>query len=1722
MVFTSENWSIAQQLHITPVPNQVAEDQKTYILDCVVVSSDPNYNGPNVEIPRAIGVIVEDDDQAGFVVSTALIAVTESQPARYNITMLSQPIDSNVMISVQVSGGQFSVSPSFLSFGDGNWSLPQEIEVQAEAYMWGASMDQWSTNVTHTVLTSEHSYGSTSIPDAIVYVQPREGCSVDDVTLALVGPGPADSVVAGQQATFDINLTDSSGRTCVNSPDLIAVHITLQDPFDHPPEDIETHNSPAIRIHSNGVLTVIYRVNAFTAYNLEFYKGASTGNLWPATDFPGDNPRVLHTVERPPPQAVAFFTNRLDRIAINFDEPVYGIADHEQNCGVWFTPTSSEMLGTGARCVWNSPQLMMIDLGIGTTLRVGSALAFEQFMVRSYNSLFLDAPVTVSRADSPRSPTAVLIAPVRQGSCGILLVDATASYTGRPQHLEFLWSISPTGVNSAIDAAIRDANDANSPRVNVDGAQLSTGAEGTYNVGVQVTDSHGNTSYTYQTIQLDPRPIPAVTIMGPKRITAHASESLSFRGTVSYEGCTQFPTDLSWQLLSNGVEYTTSSALSAIGQHVSIPKHSLHPGVYEITFIATSTSSELQMQRSNYDTLHLEVVQSELESVIAGPRIVQHEVHADNVGEDVIIDGRRSFDPDMPPCCSFDAEAAVDCSTVCTELGYIWTCTVDGEECDGIVPPDPHSAQWIVLDSLQRGNDYIFGLTVFDISDPRRRSQPSTQIVSIVNDNRFAISCVTTPTITDKVDASNHLIFTAAVGAEDTVDQWEWNLISENMLPFPVSVQWMIQDSSSNGHMLILRRNVLEPGHAYTFRVQAVSGGIMHGTHDTVIEVNAGPQNKFDALTISPENGRSLSTVFSFDAGLHWLDDDLPIRFAFGYDMNGVHMLTSASAVHTAHSYLPHGHPSANYVLHVVCIAYDNLGTSTQSDSAVARVTRPATTVVGLSSLVDDRLAEAVSAQDVELLLQTILATGYALNDLELEGTDASKIALRHLAVNALYEAEGFLPGSRPFVQRLSTCVAEIVTPGITAETIDKSLRILARSYAMSFTTSGRRLQSGQRGFGDTFDLATAQTVLAASNSLYDAIRHEDNHTFVVEAKIALTSLVLEAASSSKLNDPPVVDPFVWSGDFYSISAAKRTTDPQTGAVTVTKDDFGVTVQPMDRTGGLMLSEVIVCAMVWADNPYQFLQTQNLVSPVLTIGVLSVPHSDVYTWRINLTIANVEPLPLHDHPLSSYALVKWDTVSAEWTQGGVLIPTTAATNMLSFAVSSYERSGDFAVQAQIPCTGAFSACESDCSNKTYRVDYPGSGGGVDCDYADGYQDFCLPGEGSCPPNINCLGNWTACEANCVPAVFEVMTFASGTGRACEFEHNSTRPCNHGDGACLNQACLGAFTSCDASCTKSYLIQQGKLGIGAQCPYADGHEEPCQDGDCKTFTIRLNEEEQDNVILVVAIILGSSCLLLGIGLFFCVRNRRTSLSGPTSQGQKNTQGFYSQTVEPQPSVPNRQQQQIISSQSVPVENSTHANVEPTLDQVVQRLDETERREWRPQTPSNYRIESSTEDNSQERTLLTPRLVSRPSTRSAVKSDEDVRALAKRYVNLTRKTSNLRATTPSPQRQSSRDVAEDFRAKVGESREMTTIDHRTREWVDQSQDTTHGEGLSSASTQPARLKVKKLGSSRSTLDVVAQAQQLMAKNRLRRPTTPTPRRNIVKAQTRVTSQAIAADE
>lgn len=107
------------------------------------------------------------------------------------------------------------------------------------------------------------------------------------------------------------------------------------------------------------------------------------------------------------------------------------------------------------------------------------------------------------------------------------------------------------------------------------------------------------------------------------------------------------------------------------------------------------------------------------------------------------------------------------------------------------------------------------------------------------------------------------------------------------------------------------------------------------------------------------------------------------------------------------------------------------------------------------------------------------------------------------------------------------------------------------------------------------------------------------------------------------------------------------------------------------------------------------------------------------------------------------------------------------------------------VVPDVDCTGSFGACSSTC-NRSFTVAVPASGEGALCPYEDGFTTAtgCAPGDGACPPNIDCSGGFSKCSADC-DRVFTVAVAVSGGGTACDYEDQlkTEDGCSEGIGSC---------------------------------------------------------------------------------------------------------------------------------------------------------------------------------------------------------------------------------------------------------------------------------------------------------------------------------------------------
>ena len=101
----------------------------------------------------------------------------------------------------------------------------------------------------------------------------------------------------------------------------------------------------------------------------------------------------------------------------------------------------------------------------------------------------------------------------------------------------------------------------------------------------------------------------------------------------------------------------------------------------------------------------------------------------------------------------------------------------------------------------------------------------------------------------------------------------------------------------------------------------------------------------------------------------------------------------------------------------------------------------------------------------------------------------------------------------------------------------------------------------------------------------------------------------------------------------------------------------------------------------------------------------------------------------------------------------------------------------------VNCVGAWSKCGAECKDVHYSVSTDKSGQGKDCPVSHGASKRCKPGDGKCAKNVDCVGSWSKCGRDCGDAFYGIDVKKSGQGKACEATHGARRTCKPGQGDC---------------------------------------------------------------------------------------------------------------------------------------------------------------------------------------------------------------------------------------------------------------------------------------------------------------------------------------------------
>jgi len=214
VTFTPANWETPQVVTVTGVDDAVQDGSQFYtIVTSAATSADPVYNGFN---PSDVSV-VNLDNEAGISVTKNSVTTTEAGGTDTFDVFLSTPPTGDVTINVSSSNtAEGTVSPSSLTFNNGNYNIPQTVTVTGvdDAVDDG---DQAYTIITSAATSTDPIYNGFNPTDvsAINVDNDTVGLTFSASSLTVFEPSTATNftVVLNSQPTANVTVNLASSDT---------------------------------------------------------------------------------------------------------------------------------------------------------------------------------------------------------------------------------------------------------------------------------------------------------------------------------------------------------------------------------------------------------------------------------------------------------------------------------------------------------------------------------------------------------------------------------------------------------------------------------------------------------------------------------------------------------------------------------------------------------------------------------------------------------------------------------------------------------------------------------------------------------------------------------------------------------------------------------------------------------------------------------------------------------------------------------------------------------------------------------------------------------------------------------------------------------------------------------------------------------------------------------------------------------------------------------------------------------------------------------------------------------------------------------------------------------------------------------------------------------------------------------------------------------------------
>lgn len=207
---------------VTAVDDDIADGtQSCDIITAPALSNDIYYSGLN---PADVIVNVADDDVAAVLVGPISGDTSEiGGTATFTMVLQSQPTANVTVTLVSTDPTEGVVSPTLVSFGPANWSIPQTFTVTGQDDAIDDGLQQYAIQTGHAA-SPDPVYHDMAVADiAPIY-------NIDDDTAdIIVSTISANTTEAGETATFSILLTTQPLAT-------VTIPLSSTDPTEGAPD----------------------------------------------------------------------------------------------------------------------------------------------------------------------------------------------------------------------------------------------------------------------------------------------------------------------------------------------------------------------------------------------------------------------------------------------------------------------------------------------------------------------------------------------------------------------------------------------------------------------------------------------------------------------------------------------------------------------------------------------------------------------------------------------------------------------------------------------------------------------------------------------------------------------------------------------------------------------------------------------------------------------------------------------------------------------------------------------------------------------------------------------------------------------------------------------------------------------------------------------------------------------------------------------------------------------------------------------------------------------------------------------------------------------------------------------------------------------------------------------------------------------------------------------